>query len=37
LQQQQGAMYPESKLLLDKLDKRFTAADKRFDGLERQI
>lgn len=30
-------MNPESKLLLDELDKRFAAADKRFDGLERQI
>lgn len=30
-------MNPETKLLLDELDKRFAAADKRFDGLERQI
>jgi hypothetical protein len=30
-------MNPESKLLLDELDKRFAAADKRFDSLERQI
>jgi hypothetical protein len=37
LQRQRGAMNPESKLLLDELDKRFAAADKRFDGLERQI
>ncbi|CAD6255052.1 unnamed protein product [Miscanthus lutarioriparius] len=30
-------MNPESKLLLEKLDKRFAATDKRFDGIERQI
>lgn len=30
-------MNPESKQLLEELDKRFAAADKRLDGLERQI
>jgi hypothetical protein len=34
LQKQRGAMNPETKILLDEIDKRFAA---RFDGLEHKI
>ena len=37
LQRRRGAMSPETKMLLEELDKRFVAQDKRFDGIERKL